>query len=137
MEVRWISFPERKNETGALTFLEGTRHIPFEIKRVYYIYDVAKGARRGFHAHKKLEQVLVCVHGSCQVLLDDGKEQVTVKLDNPSKGLYLGNHIWREMFCFSSDAVLLVFASEYYEEADYIRSYEKYLQYLHQLEEKQ
>lgn len=134
MEIQWIPLPERKNETGTLTFLEGSHHIPFEIKRIYYIYGVAKGARRGFHAHKKLEQVLVCVHGSCDVLLDNGTEKETVKLSNPSIGLYLGNHIWREMFHFSPDAVLLVLASEYYDESDYIRNYDEYINYLSQTE---
>lgn len=130
MTVRKITFPKRQNETGSLTFLEGTHDMPFEIRRVYYIYEVAAGARRGFHAHKKLQQVLICIHGSCKILLDDGQEKEIVTLSDPTEGLMVGHAVWREMFDFSPDAVLLVLASEFYDEGDYIRDYDQFLQYL-------
>lgn len=130
MEIKIITFPKHANSAGSLTFLEAKRDIPFAIKRVYYIFDVADGARRGLHAHKKLQQVLICIHGSCKVLLDDGAEKVVVELMDPTKGLVVGNAVWREMFDFSPGAVLLVLASEYYDESDYIRDYHEFLSYL-------
>ncbi len=125
MEIRKIRFTRHTNETGSLAFLESVRDIPFSIKRVYYIFDVAKGAHRGFHAHKKLQQVLICIRGSCKALVDDG-----VELNDPTEGLYVGNAVWREMFEFSSGAVLLVLASEYFDESDYIRDYKEFLSYV-------
>ena len=101
-----------------------------EIKRVYYMYDTLEGVRRGFHAHKCLEQILICIHGSCKILMDDGNEKVEVPLDKPYEGLYISNAIWREMFDFSPDAVLMVLASEYYDESDYIRNYDEFLKYI-------
>lgn len=130
MEVVKRRFEVRGNGAGMLAFLESERDIPFPIKRVYYIYGVAQGERRGFHAHKKLQQVLLCVHGRCKVLLDDGISRVTVELSDPAEGLFVGNTIWREMFDFSPDTVLLVLASERYDEADYIRDYQEFLSYL-------
>lgn len=130
METRIISFPKRRNKTGDLTFLEAEHEIPFAIKRIYYIYDVAHNARRGFHAHKKLQQVLICVHGSCKILLNDGEETTVVELNNPSEGLLIDSAIWREMYDFSPGAVLLVLASEYYDESDYIREYKAFLDFL-------
>lgn len=130
MDVKKIKFNRRNNETGKLTFLEAKRDIPFEIKRVYYVYDVVERERRGFHAHKELEQYLICVHGSCKILLDNGLEKENVLLDNPSEGLYVGPGTWREMYDFSDGAVLLVLASEYYNEKDYIRNYDHFLEYV-------
>jgi len=130
MEIEKITFPVRQNETGSLTFLEAQRDVPFDIKRIYYIYDVASGARRGAHAHKALRQVYICIHGSCKVLLDNGKEREIVELNNPWEGLEFKGLIWREMFDFSPGAVLLVLASEYYDESDYIRDYQEFLSYL-------
>ena len=94
------------------------------------MYDTLKGVRRGFHAHKSLEQILICIHGTCKILLDNGSEKVEVLLDKPYEGLYISNDIWREMFDFSPDAVLMVLASEYYDEADYIRNYDEFLKYI-------
>ncbi|WP_207668672.1 sugar 3,4-ketoisomerase [Harryflintia acetispora] len=130
MNVKKTTFAQRRNDTGMLTFLEARRDIPFDIKRIYYIFDVAQGARRGFHSHKTLEQYLICIHGSCKILLDDGKTQENILLDDPSTGLYVGPDTWREMYDFSSGAVLLVLASEYYSEDDYIRDYNSFLAYL-------
>lgn len=130
MQLVKIPFPTHTNDTGSLSFFEAEKHIPFPIRRVYYIYDVQSGARRGFHAHKNLKQVLFCIHGSCKLLLDDGKEQQTVHLTSPSEGVLLEGVIWREMYDFSDGAVLAVLASEYYDEADYIRNYEDFLSYI-------
>lgn len=132
MEIEKLEFQRRDNATGKLTFLESGagKDISFDIRRVYYIYDVAPGERRGFHAHKKLEQYLICIHGSCTILLDDGSKQENIVLNDPSTGLYVGPGMWREMYNFSPGAVLLVLASEYYDEDDYIRDYDMFKSYL-------
>lgn len=124
MHVVKYVFQQHGDERGMLVALEEFKDIPFEIKRVYYLYDTKKEVRRGFHAHRSLEQILICIHGSCRVLLDNGAEKKTVSLEKPYEGLYIANDIWREMYDFSSDAVLLVLASDFYREEDYIRDYE-------------
>ena len=101
--------------------------IPFEIKRVYYMYETGEGVRRGFHAHKSLEQILICIHGTCKILLDNGFEKKIVPLEKPYEGLYISNDMWREMYDFSPDAVLLVLASDLYDESDYIRDYDEFI----------
>ena len=121
--VRILEFPCYLDRVGSLVAIEACDTIPFDVKRVYYIFGVEDGVRRGFHSHEALEQVLVCVHGSVTILLDDGSEREEIVLDDPTKGLYLGHMVWREMFDFSSDAVLLVMASEHYDTSDYIRDY--------------
>ncbi len=132
MDTDSFFFNPHGDDRGQLIAIEELKDVPFEIKRVYYIYDTASGVRRGFHAHKQLEQVLICVHGSCKVLLDDGSISKTVLLDDPSEGLYISNAVWREMYDFSEDAVLLVLASKHYDEADYIRDYDAFLHYVKQ-----
>ena len=107
-----------------------TAYIPFKIKRVYYMYDTAKGVTRGRHAHKSLEQILICIYGSCKILLDNGYEKKIVPLEKPYEGLYVENNMWREMFDFSKDAVLMVLASELYDENDYIRDYDEFLKFI-------
>lgn len=123
-------FKTNRNKTGALTFIEGQRDVPFEIRRIYYIYDTEPEAHRGFHMHKKLQQYLVCVHGSCMILLDDGMTRRTVELNHPEEGLYVCSNVWREMYQFSKGAVLMVLASDYYDESDYIRNYDEFLKYV-------
>lgn len=135
VNVRKFHFDVHGDERGQLVAVEELHDIPFTVRRVYYIYDTLPGVRRGFHAHKQLEQVLVCVHGSCKVLLDDGATKETVLLDKPNEGLYISNAVWREMYDFSGDAVLLVLASNYYDESDYIRDYDIFLRYVKQEEE--
>lgn len=115
------------DDRGSLTVLEQGINVPFEIKRIYYIYDTKQGVRRGFHAHQDLQQLAVCVAGSCSFLLDDGKTKQHVLLDSPTKGLIINSMIWREMYDFSDDCVLLVLASEHYTEDDYIRDYDTFL----------
>jgi len=130
MQVTKYVFQSHGDERGQLVALEEYKDIPFEIKRVYYIYDTADGVRRGFHAHKELEQILICVHGSCKILLDNGTEKETVLLDKPHEGLYISNDMWREMYDFSEGAVLLVLASRVYDESDYIRNYDDFLEFV-------
>ena len=127
--VKTIRFKVNDDKWGRLVPIEGNDTIPFDIKRVYYIYDVNEEKRRGFHSHKKLEQVLICVHGSIKILVKTPKEEKVFVLDNPNKGLYIGNNVWREMFDWENEAVLLVLASEHYDESDYIRNYEDYEKY--------
>ncbi len=115
------------DERGSLISLEANKNVPFDTRRVYYIFDTKRDVHRGFHAHKKLEQVLICVSGSCDVLLDNGSEKEVVKLNKKNEGLYIGTMIWREMFNFSPDCVLMVLASDYYDESEYIRNYEEFL----------
>ncbi len=118
-----IEFQTLGDARGSLVALETGNQVPFEIRRDYYIFDTKHGVRRGFHAHRKLQQVAVCVRGGCSFLLDDGTDQVTVRLDRPNFGLYVGAMLWREMFDFTDDCVLLVLADEVYDESDYIRSH--------------
>ena len=128
MQVIKYAFQQHGDERGMLVALEEHNDIPFEIKRVYYMYDTKEGVRRGFHAHKSLEQILICIHGSCKILMDNGTEKKVVSLEKPYEGLYISNSIWREMYDFSPDAVLLVLASDVYREEDYIRDYDEFLQ---------
>lgn len=132
MQVIKYAFQQHGDERGQLVALEEFKDIPFEIKRVYYMYDTGVGVRRGFHAHKSLEQILICIHGSCKILLDNGMEKKVVSLEKPYEGLYIANDMWREMYDFSEDAVLLVLASDYYKESDYIRDYEKFKNFIDQ-----
>lgn len=127
MQIVKYVFQQHGDERGRLVALEEMKDIPFEIKRVYYLYETREGVHRGFHAHKNLEQILICIHGSCDVLLDNGTEKKVISLEKPYEGLYVPNNMWREMYNFSSDAVLMVLASEYYKEEDYIRDYEVFL----------
>lgn len=130
MQTVKYTFQPHGDERGQLIALEEFNDIPFRIKRVYYMYETVKGVVRGKHAHKKLEQILVCVHGSCKIRLDNGKEKKIVVLEKPYEGLYVANNMWREMFDFSPDAVLMVFASEIYDESDYIRDYDEFLKFV-------
>ena len=127
MQIIKYVFQQHGDDRGQLVALEEKKDIPFEIKRVYYMYDTGEGVRRGFHAHKSLEQILICIHGSCKILLDNGGEEKVVSLEKPYEGLYICNDIWREMYDFSPDAVLLVLASDFYDESDYIRNYDEFL----------
>ena len=115
------------DERGSLIAIEQGHNAPFEIKRVYYIFDTKDGVERGFHAHINLKQICIAVKGSCTFVLDDGKKREEIKLDNPNQGLFIEGLIWREMKDFSSDCVLVVLASEHYDESDYIRDYDKFL----------
>lgn len=125
--IKTISFKSLGDERGSLVALESKKNVPFYIRRVYYIFNTKEGVSRGFHAHKNLSQIAVCVAGSCRFLLDDGKQKESIILDIATKGLLIDNLIWHEMSEFSSDCVLMVLASEYYDESDYIRDYQAFL----------
>lgn len=128
MQIKLIPLQIYGDERGALVALEEGNNIPFAIKRVYYIFKTKDGVRRGFHAHKQLKQVAIAVRGSCRFVLDDGKERVELLLDNPAQGLLIESCMWREMYDFSDDCVLMVLADQLFDEADYIRNYEEFVQ---------
>ncbi|WP_323938018.1 sugar 3,4-ketoisomerase [Aeromonas caviae] len=125
--IKLIDFPVLGDERGSLLALEGNKNIPFDIKRVYYIYGTQNGVARGFHAHKELKQVAICLNGSCRFVMDNGIEKSDVVLNSPSQGLLIDTMQWHEMYDFSSDCILLVLASDVYDEADYIRNYDDFL----------
>ncbi len=122
-----IDFPKIPDPRGTLTFIEGARHVPFEIKRIFYLYDVPTGESRGAHSHKTLQQVFICLAGSFNVEMDDGFSQATVHLNRPWKGLYLPPMIWAAETNFDPGSVCLVLTSQLFDESDYYREYEEFL----------
>ena len=126
-DCRLVDLPKISDPRGNLSFIESGRHIPFDFKRVYYLYDVPGGSDRGAHAHKTLHQFVVAMSGSFDVVLDDGKKRRRFHLNRSYKGLYISPMMWRDLDNFSSGAVCMVLASAHYDEADYIRDYEKFL----------
>jgi len=124
---RIIELPKIADPRGNLSFIEGGQHIPFEIQRVYYLYDVPGGSDRGSHAHKILHQFIVAMSGSFDVVLDDGKEKKRFHLNRSYYGLYVCPMMWRDLDNFSSGAVCMVLASTHYDEADYIRNYDRFV----------
>ena len=129
MNYKIIDIPKINNTKGNIGVVENDT-IPFDVKRVYYLFDVPSGAKRGGHAHKKLKQVILAISGSFDVVLKDGKSKEIITLNRPDKGLLIENNIWRELENFSSGSVCLVLASEEFSENDYIRSYKDYLSFL-------
>jgi dTDP-4-dehydrorhamnose 3,5-epimerase-like enzyme len=127
---RFLDLPRVTDVRGSLTFIEGTKHVPFPIKRVYYIYDVPGGEMRGAHAHKALHQLVLAVSGSFEVIIDDGACRKVYRLDRAFRGLYVPPMHWRELLNFTSGAVCLVLASEFYDAEDYIRDYETFQRYV-------
>jgi dTDP-4-dehydrorhamnose 3,5-epimerase-like enzyme len=126
-DCRIIELPRINDPRGNLTFIEGGRHVPFEIKRVYYLYDVPAGETRAGHGHRRLEQLIVAMSGSFDVVLDDGRERQRYHLNRSDHGLHVEPMMWREIDNFSAGSVCMVLASDYYDEADYFRSYEDFL----------
>jgi dTDP-4-dehydrorhamnose 3,5-epimerase-like enzyme len=124
-----LQLPKIHNRAGNITALENNIHLPFDIKRVYYLYDVPAGEERGGHAHRELQQIVVAASGAFDVLLNDGTNKKIVHLDRPFIGLHIVPGIWRELLNFSSGAVCLVLASHKYDEKDYIRDYRDFLEY--------
>jgi len=131
-DCKLINLPKISERKGAITPIYGGEHVPFEIARVYYLYDVPSGENRGGHAHKELQQLVVSVMGAFDVVLNDGHEHKRVHLDRPNYGLYIPRMIWRELENFSSGGICLVLASAPYDETDYIRDYREYLKYIQQ-----
>ena len=125
--INLIDFKSLGDERGELVALEANKDIPFDIKRVYYILGTHTDVVRGFHAHKELRQVAVCVTGQCKFIIDDGIDKQEVIMDSPTKGIVIDKMQWHEMYDFSDDCVLLVFASDQYDESDYIRNYSDFL----------
>ncbi|EKO3825633.1 WxcM-like domain-containing protein [Vibrio harveyi] len=125
--VKILHFNALGDERGSLIALEQNNNIPFEVKRIYYIFDTKLNVVRGLHAHKNLKQVAIALKGSCRFVLDDGKVREDVWLKSPNEGLLIDSCLWREMHDFSEDCVLMVIASEKYDESDYIRNYEEFL----------
>ena len=122
-----LTLPKISDPRGNLTFVEAERHIPFSIKRVYYLYDVPGGAERGGHAHKELHQFIIAMSGSFDIHLDDGRSKKSVHMNRSYYGLYVCPMIWREIDNFSSGAVCMVLASNYYDESDYYREYKQFV----------
>jgi len=122
-----VDLDTQSDERGRLVAIEARQDVPFPIQRVYYIFGTDRKANRGFHAHRQLEQLMVCTSGACTVTLDDGSSRKNFRLENPTRGLLVGQMIWREMSDFTDDAVLMVLASRHYEAEDYIRDYEKFI----------
>ena len=127
MNIEIIDIPKIENNLGNIAVVENNV-IPFEIKRVYYLYDIPSSAKRGGHAHNQLQQVLIAISGSFDVVLKDGNSNKTITLNKPDKGLLIKYNIWRELENFSSGAVCLVLASDVFDEADYIRDYDVFLE---------
>jgi len=125
--IQLINFDVKGDERGLLVALESNSNVPFDIKRVYYVFDTKGGVVRGCHAHKEIKQVAVCVHGHCRMLMDDGISKADVVLDSPELGIFIDRLQWHEMHDFSEDCVLLVLASDYYHESDYIREYDDFI----------
>ena len=121
-----IEFTPKGDSRGWLIALENLKEVPFEIRRVYYIYGTELGVRRGMHAHRDLQQIAICVCGACTFLLDDGRERRSIRLDRPDRGLHIRSMVWREMENFTRDCVLLVLANRLYDENDYIRGYDQF-----------
>lgn len=127
MRYSLIKFKVHGDHNGKLIALEKNDDFPFDIKRVYYIFDSSKDVIRGKHAHKNLQQVIICARGECDFIIDDGSVREKIKLNDPSQGLYLNSCVWREFSNFSSDCLIIVLASEYYNKDDYIHNYDEFI----------
>jgi dTDP-4-dehydrorhamnose 3,5-epimerase-like enzyme len=126
-DCKLVQLPVKEDPQGDLAFAEGERHIPFSIARVFYVYDLPREAQRGGHAHVSLEEVIFCVSGSFELVVDDGVEQRPFLLDDPRVGLYLPPMVWQDMSHFSPGTVYLVLSSEVFDEGDYIRDHEEFV----------
>lgn len=128
-ELRWkiISLPHFLDNRGSIGVVEARKDIPFDIKRLYYLFDVPHNALRGAHAHKELQQLIICMGGSFEIELDDGVMKETVFMNNPTVGLYINNLVWRDLKNFSGGSICCVLASDYYDESDYYRSYDDFM----------
>lgn len=123
-----VELKDISDERGSLVVIENLKEIPFEVKRIYYLYDLKNDKARGFHAHKNLKQLFICVHGSCKVLLDFGDNKHVYHLTSPNQAILCEGLVWREMFDFNDNCVFLVLADKYFDEEDYIRNYDEFLE---------
>ena len=121
-----VGLPRVDDDRGSLSFLESGKHVPFAIKRIFYLYEIAKGAPRGDHAHKLAKQFFIALHGSFDILLDDGVDKKKLTLSTPAVGLFVPSLVWAQLNNFSSDAVCLVLTDQFYDAADYIRDYNEF-----------
>ncbi|MCZ8513172.1 FdtA/QdtA family cupin domain-containing protein [Paenibacillus filicis] len=128
-QVKLVELPKISDSRGSLTFIEN-KHIPFEVRRVYYLYDIGAGEKRGSHAHKNLQQLIIAASGSFDVVLDDGKNRQTFHLNRSHCGLYLPRLLWRDLENFSAGSFCLVLASEPYDENDYFRNYDEFIEHV-------
>ncbi|WP_297571189.1 FdtA/QdtA family cupin domain-containing protein [uncultured Helicobacter sp.] len=128
MNYKLLSLQTIGDERGKLVSLESLKNLPFAIKRVYYMFDTSPDLPRGFHAHKELEQLVIAIDGACEFVLDDGKSKESLWLNRPDFGLYIGKNMWREMRNFSYGCKLMILASDYYDESEYIRDYAEFLE---------
>jgi len=128
--IEWIEIPNLGDHRGSLVVLESNKSLPFEVKRLYYIFDAKPDVPRGFHAHKELHQIAFCIKGKCKMLMDNGVEKQEVWVDQSNKGLLIPPLIWHEMHDFSDDCIMLVLASDYYDESDYIREYDEFTEFI-------
>lgn len=126
--IEWIELPNLGDHRGSLVVAEANRNVPFSIQRLYYIFGAQPDVPRGFHAHKELQQIAFCIQGSCKILMNNGKEKQEVLIGQPNKGLFIPPMVWHEMHGFSEDCILLVLASDHYDESDYIRNYDHFLE---------
>nr|WP_314100383.1 FdtA/QdtA family cupin domain-containing protein [Acinetobacter lwoffii] len=126
--IEWIELPNLGDHRGSLVVAEANRNVPFSIQRLYYIFGAQPDVPRGFHAHKELQQIAFCIQGSCKMLMDNGKEKQEILIGQSNKGLFILPMVWHEMHDFSEDCILLVLASDHYDESDYIRNYDQFLE---------
>lgn len=125
--IEWIELPNLGDDRGSLIVANINKDVPFNVKRLYYIFDAKPDVPRGFHAHKELIQLAFCIKGSCSMIMDNGIEKQKVRIDESNKGLIIPPMVWHEMHDFSEDCVMLVLASAQYDESDYIRSYDDFI----------
>lgn len=131
--VKIVKFNTHSDKRGSLVSIESKTSVPFNIKRIYYIHNIQTGVSRGFHAHKKLNQVMIAISGKCRVILDNGIKREEIWIQSPGQGLLIKNMIWREIYDFSPECILLVLASQKYDKTDYIRDYKKFHQRINKL----
>jgi dTDP-4-dehydrorhamnose 3,5-epimerase-like enzyme len=131
--INLIDFKSLGDDRGQLFSLEGNQNIPFDIKRIYYMYGMQSDVPRGFHAHKELQQVAICIKGSCKLQMDDGRIKEEVVIGKANVGLVIDKLIWHEMHDFSDDCILMVIASDHYDENDYIRNYKQFIKFIENL----